>query len=208
MRWTTGDRLMFPRFWMPKCLGAQGKSEGSGVSLFECDEKSELQKWECKNETVLALKDQELYIELTADNKAVLSRTIGLNSHLTISGTTQGACTRTYRGTQRKDIESDLALLFCILIIFKIGCLFLHWKSHCWLMFELFLCVFLELYTIEGNAKGAVCMFPFFYNNIWYDTCTRIDSPDLRTWCATETNNEENHLWGFCPSTGLYCFEL
>nr|XP_046265195.1 macrophage mannose receptor 1-like isoform X4 [Scatophagus argus] len=95
IRWTTGDRLLVP--WRNKCLGVQGKSVGSEISLYDCDENSELQKWECKNETVLALKGQELYIELTADNTAVLSRTIGPNNHLTISGTSSGACTRTYR---------------------------------------------------------------------------------------------------------------
>ncbi|XP_022613990.1 macrophage mannose receptor 1-like isoform X1 [Seriola dumerili] len=95
IRWTTGDRLMVQ--WLSKCLGVQGKSVGSEISLYECDENSELQKWECKNETVLALKGQELYIELTADNTAVLSKTIGPNNHLTISGTSSGACTRTYR---------------------------------------------------------------------------------------------------------------
>uniref|UniRef100_A0A3B4XG53 Mannose receptor, C type 1b n=1 Tax=Seriola lalandi dorsalis TaxID=1841481 RepID=A0A3B4XG53_SERLL len=97
IRWTTGDRLLIQQ--RNKCLGVQGKSVGSEVSLYECDENSELQKWECKNETVLALKGQELYIELTADNTAVLSKTIGPNNHLAISGTSSGACTRTYRGT-------------------------------------------------------------------------------------------------------------
>ncbi|XP_034742576.1 macrophage mannose receptor 1-like [Etheostoma cragini] len=95
VRWTTGDRLLVP--WAKKCLGVQGKSVGSEISLYDCDENSDLQKWECKNGTVLALKDQELYIELTADNTAVLSKTIGPNNHLTISGTSSGACTRTYR---------------------------------------------------------------------------------------------------------------
>ncbi|XP_041804638.1 macrophage mannose receptor 1-like [Chelmon rostratus] len=95
IRWTTGDRLLVP--WKKKCLGVQGKSVGSEITLYDCDETSELQKWECKNETVLALKDQELYIELTADNTAVLSKTIGPNNHLTISGTSRGACARTYR---------------------------------------------------------------------------------------------------------------
>uniref|UniRef100_A0A671U5T3 Mannose receptor, C type 1b n=1 Tax=Sparus aurata TaxID=8175 RepID=A0A671U5T3_SPAAU len=83
--------------WPPKCLGVQGKSVGSVISLYDCDENSELQKWECKNETVLALKGQELYIDLTADNTAVLSRTIGPNNHLTITGTPSGACSRTAR---------------------------------------------------------------------------------------------------------------
>ncbi|XP_029309189.1 macrophage mannose receptor 1-like [Cottoperca gobio] len=95
IRWTFGDRLLVHQ--RKKCLGAQGKSVGSEISLHECDENSDLQKWECKNGTVLALKDQELYIELTADNTAVLSRTVGPNNHLTITGTSNGACARTYR---------------------------------------------------------------------------------------------------------------
>lgn len=96
IRWTTGGRLLVEG--KNKCLGVQGKSAGSEVHLYDCDENIELQKWECKNETVLALQGQELYVELKADGTAVLSRTIGPNSHLTISGTLSGACTRTYRG--------------------------------------------------------------------------------------------------------------
>uniref|UniRef100_A0A674MM68 Mannose receptor, C type 1b n=1 Tax=Takifugu rubripes TaxID=31033 RepID=A0A674MM68_TAKRU len=95
IRWTTGDRLLFP--WNKKCLGVQSKSAGSGINMFDCDENSELQKWECRNETILALKDQDLYVELTADNTAVLSKTVGANNHLTISGTSSGACMKTYR---------------------------------------------------------------------------------------------------------------
>uniref|UniRef100_UPI0037E78EBA macrophage mannose receptor 1-like n=1 Tax=Semicossyphus pulcher TaxID=241346 RepID=UPI0037E78EBA len=95
IRWTTGDRLLVPQ--RKKCLGVQGNSVGSEVSLYDCDENSDLQRWECRNETVLALKGQELYIELTAENRGVLSRTVGPNSQLTIPGTSSGACTRTYR---------------------------------------------------------------------------------------------------------------
>ncbi|KAG8014276.1 Macrophage mannose receptor 1 [Nibea albiflora] len=95
IRWTSSDRLMDPQ--KKKCLGVQGKSVGSEISFYDCDENSELQKWECKNETMLALKGQELYIELKADNTAVLSRTTGPNNHFIISGMSNGACTRTYR---------------------------------------------------------------------------------------------------------------
>ncbi|XP_042352885.1 macrophage mannose receptor 1-like isoform X2 [Plectropomus leopardus] len=95
LRWTTGNRLLVQQ--RKKCLGVQGKSVGSDISLYDCDENSDLQKWECKNGTVLALKDQELYIELTHDGTAALSKTIRPNNHLTISGTPNGACTRTYR---------------------------------------------------------------------------------------------------------------
>ncbi|KAM9322716.1 macrophage mannose receptor 1-like isoform 2-T2 [Pholidichthys leucotaenia] len=151
IRWTTGDRLLVPQ--KNKCLGVQGKSVGSEISLYDCDETSELQKWECRNETVLALKGQEFYIDLTADNTAFLSRTAGPNSHLTISGTSSGACTRTHR----------------------------------------------ELYTIEGNAAGRPCMFPFFFEDKWYSDCISVKSERNRPWCAVETKFE-NGLWGFCPT--------
>uniref|UniRef100_A0A674P6A3 Mannose receptor, C type 1b n=1 Tax=Takifugu rubripes TaxID=31033 RepID=A0A674P6A3_TAKRU len=95
VRWTTGDRLFATI--TRKCLGAQGKSLGSEVSFYDCDDKSELQKWECKNETLLALKGQQLYIEVKPDEALSLSRTVGPNNHLTVTGMTRGACSRTYR---------------------------------------------------------------------------------------------------------------
>ncbi|CAG14212.1 unnamed protein product, partial [Tetraodon nigroviridis] len=95
VRWTTGDRLFI--IMTRKCLGAQGKTLGSEVSSYDCDDKSELQKWECKNETLLALKGQQLYIEMKADETLSLSRTVGPNNHLTVTGSNRGACSRTYR---------------------------------------------------------------------------------------------------------------
>lgn len=100
VRWTSNDRLFVTS--TRKCLGAQGKTAGAEVSTFDCDDKSDLQKWECKNETLLALKGQQLYVEVRADDTIALSRTAGPNNQLTITGTSSGACSRTYRGTVRK----------------------------------------------------------------------------------------------------------
>ncbi|XP_071402106.1 macrophage mannose receptor 1-like [Centroberyx affinis] len=151
VRWTTGDRLLVR--WLNKCLGVQGNSVGSEISLYDCDENSNLQKWECKNETLLALKGEELYIDFKAEDSIVLSKEVGPNSHITISGTSSGACTRTYR----------------------------------------------ELYTIEGNAAGRPCMFPFLYKDKWYQDCTTFDSSVKRSWCAVETKYD-HELWGYCPT--------
>lgn len=96
VRWTTGNRIFVTS--NRKCVGAQGKSVGSEVNLYDCDEKSDLQSWECKNGTLLALKGQQLYIEVKSDESVALSRTIGPNNYLTITGTASGACTRTFRG--------------------------------------------------------------------------------------------------------------
>ena len=99
VRWTTGDRLFVTS--TKKCLGAQGKSVGSEVSLYDCDDTNVLQKWECRNETMLALKDPvlDLFIEVKADESIALSKTTGPNNQLTITGTSSGACSRTFRGT-------------------------------------------------------------------------------------------------------------
>uniref|UniRef100_A0A8C9WS26 Mannose receptor, C type 1b n=1 Tax=Sander lucioperca TaxID=283035 RepID=A0A8C9WS26_SANLU len=151
MRWTTGDRLFTTS--TRKCLGAQGKSVGSEVNLYDCDDKSELQKWECKNETLLALKGQQLYIEVKPDETIALSRTVGSNNDFTITGTSSGACSRTYR----------------------------------------------DYYTIEGNAFGKICSFPFLYKDRWFGDCTTYDSSTKRQWCAVETKYEHEQ-WGYCPT--------
>ncbi|XP_028282934.1 macrophage mannose receptor 1b isoform X2 [Parambassis ranga] len=152
IRWTTGNRLFVVT--TKKCLGAQGKSVGSEVNLYDCDDKSELQKWECKNETLLALKGNELYIEMKSDESLALTKITGPNNHFTITGTASGACKRTYR----------------------------------------------ELYTIEGNAFGKICMFPFMYKDRWYGDCTTFDSSTKRAWCAVETKYEREQ-WGYCPTS-------
>uniref|UniRef100_A0AAX7VPN3 Mannose receptor, C type 1b n=1 Tax=Astatotilapia calliptera TaxID=8154 RepID=A0AAX7VPN3_ASTCA len=152
LRWTTDDRLYVTT--TKKCLGAQGKSIGSEVSLYDCDDKSDLQKWECRNGTLLALKNNNLFIEMKADETIALSKTTGPNNQFTITGTSSGACTRTYR----------------------------------------------ELFTIEGNALGKICMFPFLYKDRWYGDCTTFDSSTKRPWCAVETKFEREQ-WGYCPTT-------
>ncbi|XP_045549731.1 macrophage mannose receptor 1-like [Salmo salar] len=60
-----------------------------------------------------------------------------------------------------------------------------------------------ELFTIEGNAFGRPCQFPFRYKDQWFGDCTSIDSSDRRLWCAIETNYQDNELWGICPSKSM-----
>ena len=96
VRWTTNNRLLVPD--RKKCVGVQGKTVGSEVGLYDCDEKSDLQKWECKNQTLLALQHQDLYLNLTGHGSGVLSKVAGPSTHLTIQGLSEGACSRTYRG--------------------------------------------------------------------------------------------------------------
>ncbi|XP_070976307.1 macrophage mannose receptor 1-like [Oncorhynchus clarkii lewisi] len=151
-RWVSGGRLYYTN--NRKCAGVSGKTEGSTLVYSDCDEKSLLQQWECSNNTLLTLKGQTLYLHINDNNDLVLSRDTGPRSRWTISGTTDGPCSRTHR----------------------------------------------ELFTIEGNAYGRPCQFPFLYKDQWYGDCTLVDSSDRRLWCAIETNYQDNELWGNCPS--------
>ncbi|KAM8838454.1 macrophage mannose receptor 1-like isoform 2-T2 [Synchiropus picturatus] len=94
--WTSGDRLLDVS--TAKCLGAQGKTQGSGVSLYDCDEDSELQKWECRNTYRIALKGQELYIYLSSNSDPKLTRSAAtILTQFRIKETGRAACTETFR---------------------------------------------------------------------------------------------------------------
>nr|XP_061795005.1 macrophage mannose receptor 1-like [Nerophis lumbriciformis] len=154
VRWTSDDRIFVTS--TKKCLGAQGRSIGSEVNLYDCDDKSYLQKWECVNGTLLRLKNQktDLFIELKSEGGMALSRTTGPGNSFTIMGTGNGPCSRTHR----------------------------------------------VLYSIDGNAYGRPCMFPFLYKDRWFGDCTPFDSSIKRPWCAIETKYEHEQ-WGYCPTT-------
>lgn len=197
VRWSSNNRLFVTS--TKKCLGAQGKTAGAEVSTFDCDNKSDLQKWECRNETLLALKGQQLYIEVRADDTIALSRTAGPNNQLTITGTSSGACSRTYRGTVKKSSNwfevqlSELGAPHYTCCWATVAPYITTNNIYFWVFFSV-------LYTIEGNAFGKPCMFPFLYKDRWYGDCTTSDSSSKRAWCAIGTRYEQEQ-WGYCPTT-------
>ncbi|XP_042539466.1 secretory phospholipase A2 receptor isoform X2 [Dipodomys spectabilis] len=56
-----------------------------------------------------------------------------------------------------------------------------------------------DLYTIQGNAYGLPCVFPFQYKEQWHHECTREGWKDDLLWCATTSRYERDEKWGFCP---------
>lgn len=56
------------------------------------------------------------------------------------------------------------------------------------------------LYSIDGNAYGKPCMFPFLYKDRWFGDCTAYDSSIKRPWCAIGTKYDHEQ-WGYCPTT-------
>ncbi|XP_062381630.1 macrophage mannose receptor 1-like [Sardina pilchardus] len=93
-RWTSNDRILNVN--AKRCLGAGSKADGSGLQWYICDETSELQKWVCKNDTLLNLKGTNLFLSQDGENPK-LTQDIGAASQWLIHGTTEGLCSQPYQ---------------------------------------------------------------------------------------------------------------
>ncbi|XP_063075241.1 macrophage mannose receptor 1b isoform X2 [Engraulis encrasicolus] len=94
-RWTSEDRIF--NVHLKKCLGAGSRADGSGLQWFTCDDKSDLQKWECKNNTKLNLKGTDLFVSQEENTVLRLTQDNSTASHWLIHGTEEGLCSRPYQ---------------------------------------------------------------------------------------------------------------
>ncbi|XP_041944958.1 macrophage mannose receptor 1-like isoform X1 [Alosa sapidissima] len=94
-RWTSNDRIL--NVQMSRCLGAGSKADGSGLQWYICDETSDLQKWECKNGTLLNLKGTNIFLSQDENTVLKLTQDIGAASQWLIHGTAEGLCSQPYQ---------------------------------------------------------------------------------------------------------------
>ncbi|CAL8313738.1 unnamed protein product [Merluccius merluccius] len=87
------------------------------------------------------------------------------------------------------------------IVIYKGSGVWSRWKMY---LTERDLCSkgYQETFTLDGNAYGAPCQFPFLFQKKWYSECTRDGRTDGMLWCATETNYDQDRKWGFCADKG------
>ncbi|XP_070582570.1 macrophage mannose receptor 1-like [Erythrolamprus reginae] len=152
-KWVSNYQLL--NMAVKLCLSVPSKSNMVPVTLSPCNETTDLQKWECRNNTLLALVKQDLFLNPVTgfESAVILSENHSTKSVWKIYGTKKGLCAQKYEA----------------------------------------------LYTIEGNAFGAPCMFPFMYMNKWYAECILNDDKHKRFWCGTTSDVDKDSLTGYCP---------
>nr|XP_020442059.1 macrophage mannose receptor 1-like [Monopterus albus] len=96
-RWASQSRLL--SLSLKLCLGATDLKDWVKVVLFECDESSELQHWQCKNETLFGIKDQDLHLNWgNRDERNVMIYTgSSIWSRWRIYGTISDLCSKGYQ---------------------------------------------------------------------------------------------------------------
>uniref|UniRef100_A0A673W116 Macrophage mannose receptor 1 n=1 Tax=Salmo trutta TaxID=8032 RepID=A0A673W116_SALTR len=96
-RWASQSRLL--SISLKLCLGAQDLKDWVKVLLFPCDEKSELQHWQCKNETLFGLKDKALHLNYGNRNEKnmMIYQGSGSWSCWKMYGTQKDLCSKGYQ---------------------------------------------------------------------------------------------------------------
>uniref|UniRef100_A0A8C9W2K6 Mannose receptor C-type 1 n=1 Tax=Scleropages formosus TaxID=113540 RepID=A0A8C9W2K6_SCLFO len=96
-RWVSEKRLLSISHKL--CLGAQSVKDWVKVLLFPCDEKSEVQHWECKNDTLFGLQGVELHLNYgNFDEKNIMVyQGSGSFSRWQIYGTQENLCSHGYQ---------------------------------------------------------------------------------------------------------------
>ncbi|XP_047205018.1 macrophage mannose receptor 1 [Girardinichthys multiradiatus] len=98
-RWASEFRLL--SLSLKLCLGAAEKKDWVKVLLFECDESNDLQHWQCKNETLFGLKDQDLYLNWGnfKEKNVMIYKGSGVWSRWKIFGTLGDLCSKGFQET-------------------------------------------------------------------------------------------------------------
>ncbi|XP_022067987.1 macrophage mannose receptor 1 [Acanthochromis polyacanthus] len=96
-RWASESRIL--SLSLKLCLGATEIKDWVKVVLFECDESSQVQHWQCKNETLFGLKDQDLHLNWGnhKERNVMIYKGSGVWSRWRIFGTQGDLCSKGYQ---------------------------------------------------------------------------------------------------------------
>ncbi|XP_063777609.1 macrophage mannose receptor 1-like [Pseudophryne corroboree] len=92
-RWISENQLI--NVGSTLCLAATAKKDMALVTLYQCDGASELQKWECQNDTMFGIQGENLHLDY-GNKKVILYNGSGYWSRWKIFGTPDDLCVKTY----------------------------------------------------------------------------------------------------------------
>lgn len=96
-RWISKNQLI--NVEMSQCLGVAAKKDTSVVGLFPCDGVNELQKWDCKNDTLFGIVGDDLHLNYgNTKEKVIIYKGTGTWSRWNIYGTPDDLCIKAYEG--------------------------------------------------------------------------------------------------------------
>ncbi|KFP25770.1 Macrophage mannose receptor 1, partial [Colius striatus] len=98
-RWITDHQLMSVRFNL--CLGVPSKEDQTVITLYPCNQTSELQWWECRNESLLAIQGEDLFFSPGNEehDNVLLKKRLSASNKWKIYGAMDILCSRGYEET-------------------------------------------------------------------------------------------------------------
>uniref|UniRef100_A0A452GX85 Mannose receptor C-type 1 n=1 Tax=Gopherus agassizii TaxID=38772 RepID=A0A452GX85_9SAUR len=95
-RWVSDHQLMSVALRL--CLGVPSKKDQVMITLYPCNKTSELQHWECRNETLLAIQGEDFFFNSGSreEGNVMLQKESGVRSKWKIYGTTDDLCSQGY----------------------------------------------------------------------------------------------------------------
>ncbi|NXN35615.1 MRC1 protein, partial [Rhinoptilus africanus] len=98
-RWITDHQLMSVRLNL--CLGVPAKEDQAVISLYPCNRTSELQWWECRNESLLAIQGEDLFFSPGNEehDKVLLKKGLSAKNNWKIYGAMDVLCSQGYEET-------------------------------------------------------------------------------------------------------------
>nr|XP_006119616.1 macrophage mannose receptor 1 [Pelodiscus sinensis] len=171
-RWVSDHQLMSVALRL--CLGVPSKKDQVMVTLYPCNKTSELQQWECRNETLLAIKGEDFFFNSGSREKGnmMLQKEPSVTSKWKIYGAMDDLCSQGYE---------DLFTLLgnangapCV-FPFKLSG---KWYAEC---------------TDAARSDGW----------LWCATTADFDTDQLYGFCPLKSN-ETSRFWTTDPLTGIH----
>ncbi|NXW69030.1 MRC1 protein, partial [Hirundo rustica] len=98
-RWITDHQLMSVKLKL--CLGVPLKKDQAMVTLYPCNQKSELQWWECRNESFLAIRGEDLFFSPGNEehDNVLLKKELSAKNKWNMYGAMDVLCSQGYEET-------------------------------------------------------------------------------------------------------------